>query len=175
MALGHEERRRARPSSSCWACLLSETAARVNRINWCSARYRWAYEDDDQSSGKDSILHSKMLKRCACGWEKDSVGVHISIFSIIQFFIFIPIYCSHVYYVCLIWVLVYSFYSRKKNCIKHTRYYWNVLFFSCLISVFRFQIVCNYFSTVLQKIKDDTAFHIKSNKGSFILNLFVET
>lgn len=54
--------------------------------------------------------------RCAWGWEMNSVGVQMSIFSILRFFIFIPIYCSQVYYVHVgFWVLVYPFYSKKKK------------------------------------------------------------
>lgn len=105
------------PSSSCWACLFSETAARANKINWCSAWYLKAYDDNDRYSEMKVYTATK---------EGQPVCLSKHIFSIILFFVFlnIPVYCSHVYYV-LVGFFVYPF-VKKRNC-KHVSKTYKIL------------------------------------------------
>lgn len=73
--------------------------------------------------------------RCVC-WNNH-------IFSIVQFFIFIPIYCSHVYYVHVGFEYSFIPFIQEKNCTKQILLKFSFIFkFLCLIFFFFFCSNC---------------------------------
>lgn len=159
----------ARPSSSCWAWLLPEAAARVGLIDVQLGVVKHM---------KTMICAVRRIPyctwecfewRCACGWERERCGCwNKHIFSVLKFFIFYPytILFTRVLCSCWVWVLVYPFYSRKKELYK-TYEILKCSFIFMLLCLICFHIIFPQYYAKKNKVRH--GFHKNSSKGSFIL------
>lgn len=96
------------------------------------------------------------------------MGVEMSIFSILQFFIFIPIYCSQVYYVHVGFEYLFIHFIQEKNTVQNKQdiikmfLYFHVSLFDYFFHVSRFYTVLHKNKITEFILLNDTAYFYES-------------
>ena len=143
---GRELKWSARPSSSCWDTSRSWTqssscsASRQRSGRWGGFMLHWA----DVWSGRVRDRESETV--CVCSNKR------VGLFSG-SFFCLYP----YILFTCVLLSYLVSCLFMEKNE-KQTILLIFLFYFRVFLLFYFLQIVCNYFSTVLQKIKEDMAF-----------------